>query len=85
MVRSVLKALPAGLLSDEFETPADIVEAIRADEDACRHFKKFPERYKRIRIGFIEGARNRPVEFKKEVNSLYQDVKKEQAIRVRRS
>ena len=68
VVQAVLKGLPAELLSDKFEVPADIIESIRADREAWRNFKKFPERYKRIRIGFIEGARNRHAEFRKRLN-----------------
>lgn len=68
VVQAVLKTLPADLLSDKFEIPADIIESIRTDKEAWRNFKKFPERYKRIRIGFIEGARNRPLEFRKRLS-----------------
>ena len=43
----------------------DIRQAIKANKTAWKNFQKFSEAYKRIRIGFIEGARNRPEEFKK--------------------
>ncbi len=46
----------------------DILQAIKADEDAWANFRKFPPSYKRIRIGFIEGARHRPAEFRKRLN-----------------
>ena len=34
VIRSVLKSLPTGLLSDEFEMPEDIIESIKADREA---------------------------------------------------
>lgn len=48
-----------------FEIPEDILEAIKANEEAWKHFQKFSDAYKRIRVGFIEGARKRPEEFNK--------------------
>jgi len=41
------------------------LKAIKADKEAWKHFQKFSAAYKRIRIGFIDGARNRPEEFQK--------------------
>ena len=55
-----------GDLSEEkFEIPDDILQEIKANKEAWKHFQTFSDTYKRIRIGFIEGARNRPTEFKK--------------------
>jgi uncharacterized protein YdeI (YjbR/CyaY-like superfamily) len=51
--------------AEKFEIPEDILEAIKANERAWKHFQTFSDAYKRIRIGFIEGARKRPEEFKK--------------------
>ncbi len=53
------------LSEDRMEIPADILEAIKASPDAWKNFQKFSEPYKRIRIGFIVGARKRPAEFQK--------------------
>jgi uncharacterized protein YdeI (YjbR/CyaY-like superfamily) len=54
-----------GLRLKEFEMPEDIVDALKADPIVWNNFRKFPDHYKTIRIGFIEGARKRPVEFNK--------------------
>jgi len=53
------------ILSEEFVVPSDILKAIKANKQAWKNFQKFSASYKRIRIAFIEGARNRPEEFKK--------------------
>lgn len=50
---------------ENFEIPEDILKAIQANKQAWGNFQGFSEAYKRIRIGFIEGARKRPEEFKK--------------------
>ncbi len=66
--RKVIKAVreTLGDLSEEkFEIPKDILNAIKANETAWKHFQKFSAAYKRIRIGFIDGARKRPEEFNK--------------------
>lgn len=59
-----LDPLPAVRL----KIPDDIMQAIKANEKAWANFRKLPPAYKRIRIGFIEGARNRPAEFQKRLD-----------------
>ncbi len=54
-----------GLLKEGVEIPGDILRAIRENRQAWANFQKFSDAYKRIRIGFIEGARDRPMEFEK--------------------
>jgi uncharacterized protein YdeI (YjbR/CyaY-like superfamily) len=56
------------LLEREFIFPPDILDAIRADDQAWENYQKFSEPYKRIRVAFIDGARKRPAEFKKRLN-----------------
>jgi uncharacterized protein YdeI (YjbR/CyaY-like superfamily) len=53
------------LEEEKFVIPEDILAEIKASKQAWKHFQKFSDAYKRIRIGFIDGARNRPAEFKK--------------------
>jgi uncharacterized protein YdeI (YjbR/CyaY-like superfamily) len=50
---------------NKFEIPDDILVQLKADPVIWRNFRKFPEHYKMIRIGWINGARKRPNEFKK--------------------
>ncbi len=40
--------------------PHDIMRALRQHNGTWKNFLKFPESYKRIRIGWITGARKRP-------------------------
>ena len=43
----------------------DILKSLKKDKKTWENFQKFSESYKRIRIGWIEGARTRPELFKK--------------------
>ena len=43
----------------------DILRLLKEDKTTWENFQKFPESYKRIRIGWVEGARTRPELFKK--------------------
>jgi uncharacterized protein YdeI (YjbR/CyaY-like superfamily) len=52
-------------LEEEFEIPADILEVLKSDVQVWENFQQFPESYKRIRVGWIDGARHRPEEFEK--------------------
>ncbi len=66
---SVEKAVQ-DILKEDFVFPADILEAIRKDEAAWKNFRGFSDAYKRIRIAYIDGARKRPDEFKKRLESF---------------
>lgn len=48
-----------------FHIPSDILATIKADPAVWNNFRNFSPSYKRIRIAFIDGARNRPAEFQK--------------------
>lgn len=63
----VLEAIK-NVMAAEFTFPPDIMVAIKADKEAWQNFQAFPDQYKRIRIAFIEGARQHPEEFQKRLN-----------------
>ena len=67
VMKDVLATL-SDISSEQFEIPKDILEAIKDNKVAWKNFKKLSETYKRIRIAFIDGARNRPKEFQKRLN-----------------
>jgi uncharacterized protein YdeI (YjbR/CyaY-like superfamily) len=49
----------------DVQLPEDILEQLKQDPQVWKNFQAFPESYKRIRIGWIDGARKRPDEFEK--------------------
>jgi len=57
-------------LKPEFVFPSDILRAIKENEKAWHNFQDFSSAYQRIRIAYIDGARNRPDEFKKRLNNF---------------
>jgi len=56
------------LAEEQFEIPPDILESIKANPVAWKNFQGFSPGYIRIRIAFIDGARDRPREFTKRLN-----------------
>jgi uncharacterized protein YdeI (YjbR/CyaY-like superfamily) len=48
-----------------FVFPKDILDAVRKDPAAWKHYRKFPLTYRRIRIGWIDNSRSRPEFFRK--------------------
>jgi len=52
-------AVAHGVLDEAYAVPADVEAALRLDDEVWRNFEAFPESYKRIRVGWIEGSRNR--------------------------
>lgn len=65
IAQEVLATLGDVLDEEAFEIPADIIEAIKSSKEAWTNFQGFSPAYIRIRIAFIDGARNRPQEFQK--------------------
>jgi uncharacterized protein YdeI (YjbR/CyaY-like superfamily) len=63
-----IKALAGKALKETFVFPPDIVQAIKADGTAWKNYLGFSPAYRRIRVAFIEGSRNRPQEFKKRLS-----------------
>lgn len=64
------------LAEEEFEIPTDILEAIKASKEAWKSFQGFSQSYIRIRIAFIDAARNRPQVFEKRLRYFIQMAEK---------
>ncbi|AIZ56746.1 hypothetical protein Mpt1_c08700 [Candidatus Methanoplasma termitum] len=58
------------ILDEQFVYPDDIIDVIKKDGTAWTNFQKFSDPYKRIRIAFIDAARDRPDEFTKRLNNF---------------
>ena len=56
------------LVLKRFNIPEDILNELKADPVTWKNFKQFPESYKRIRTGWIDGSRHRPAEFTKRLH-----------------
>ena len=64
VVDEVLATL-GNLVEEQFEIPPDILKAIKSNKEAWKNFQAFSQPYIRIRVAFIDAARNRPQEFTK--------------------
>jgi uncharacterized protein YdeI (YjbR/CyaY-like superfamily) len=58
------------VLKTDFVFPPDILKAVKENKKAWEHYQNFSPAYQRIRIAYIDGARNRPGEFKKRLNNF---------------
>ena len=59
-----------GNLDTPFVLPPDIEAALKADDETWRNYEAFPESYRRIRVGFVDGSRNRPEMFQRRLSYL---------------
>jgi len=65
-----VKTAVAPILAKKFIFPPDIMAKIKYNKSAWENFNKFSPAYQRIRVGYVEGARLRPEEFKKRLDHL---------------
>ncbi len=70
MIHHTLKNQVKTVLSEKFQFPADILKEIKKDKVAWTYFQSMPDPYKRIRIAYIDSARNRPEEFQKRLKNF---------------
>jgi len=70
MIHLVVRPTILHLIQAPYEFPADILEVIRSDPRAWENYQAFPDAYKRIRVAYIDGARNRPVEFSRRLENF---------------
>ena len=63
-----------------FVFPPDILELLRQDETLWENYSRLSEPYRRIRIAYIEAARDRPEEFQKRLNSFIEKTRRNKLI-----
>ena len=76
-VRAKVKSL---LVEKPLVIPPDILAALKADRETWKNFGAFSDSYKRIRIGYIQGAHDRPDEFAKRLSNFLKVTKKNRLI-----
>lgn len=68
------------IAAKNFLFPEDIIDEIKKNEKVWKNFQKFSDVYKRIRISYIEDARNRPEEFRKRLHNFLTKTEKNSII-----
>ena len=80
MLHPSIRAQVASLIEEEFVFPEDILCALRQDEEVWKNYLAFSEPYKRIRIAYIDAARNRKEEFEKRLANFMRKTKENKMI-----
>ena len=81
MIHPSLELIVKHTINDKFLPPSDIIETIKKDRTAWENYQMFSDSYKRIRIAYIDSARNRPDEFKKRLSSFIDKTRKNKLIK----
>ena len=68
------------VIRSPFLFPADILDALRQDETVWENYQRFSEPYRRIRVAYIDAARNRPEEFRKRLHSFMEKTRQNKMI-----
>lgn len=68
------------VLSVPFVFPDDIIGRLKEDKEVWENYLAFPDGYKRIRVGYIAAARNRPLEFEKRLTHFISVTKENKTI-----
>ena len=74
MTNDGLKVLPD--LDEEFEVDKDILKLLKKDKETWNNYKKFPELYKRVRIGNIQREKKKSEAYNKALKHFLEETKK---------
>ncbi len=80
MLHSSIRESVLPIIEAPYEFPQDIINAIKAEEEAWDNYQRFPDEYKRIRIAYIDSARKRPLEFERRLASFINMTKKNKLV-----
>lgn len=58
------------LIECDYAFPEDILERLRIDDTVWSNYLSFSESYRRIRVAYIDAARDRPEEFEKRLDNF---------------
>jgi uncharacterized protein YdeI (YjbR/CyaY-like superfamily) len=70
VIAEVLEKVRPLLAEKPLKIAPDITAALKADRETWRNFRAFSDPYRRIRLGYVEGARDRPAEFAKRLRNF---------------
>ncbi|KAG4103872.1 hypothetical protein H8356DRAFT_1641868 [Neocallimastix lanati (nom. inval.)] len=76
MIHPKIRESVVDIMKKEYKFPKDILDEIKADEEAWKHYQNFSDSYKRIRISYIDAARKYPDKFNKRLASFINKTKK---------
>jgi len=81
MIHSSILKKAEEIASEKFVFPTDITRLLRKNKVVWKNYNKFSDSYKRIRIAYIESARNRPEDFEKRLSNFIEKTKNNKLIK----
>ncbi|MBK8503152.1 MAG: YdeI/OmpD-associated family protein [Saprospiraceae bacterium] len=81
MLLPSIKISVSEILMNQFVFPPDIIQQLKENQKIWKIYQSFSDGYKRIRIAYIDSARNRPDEFEKRLNYFLEMTGKNKLIR----
>lgn len=69
------------VVADKFEFPEDILTELKKDKTTWENYQKLSASYTRIRVAYIESARNRPAEFRKRLDHFMSKTRENKLIK----
>lgn len=81
LIHPKVRALVLPIIQAPYVFPKDILDVIQGESVAFANYQKLPETYKRIRIAYIDGARNRPLEFRKRLEHFIRKTRENKLIK----
>ncbi len=75
MLHPNIRASVKGLIQREFIFPSDILDKLKKDPIVWKNYQAFSDPYKRIRIAYIDDARDRIEEFNKRLKNFIKKTK----------
>jgi len=70
MIHPKVRESVLSLITTPYEFPGDIMAEIQKDKVVYENYCRFSPSYRRIRVAYIDAARQRPDEFQKRLNSF---------------
>ena len=70
MIHPSIREQVEPLLNEKYVFPKDIIRKLKKDETVWQNFQSLSDSYKRIRVDYIDAARDRPEEFNKRLNNF---------------
>lgn len=69
------------VIHEKFIFPEEIINRLKEDKTVWKNYQNMPETYKRIRIAYIEAAKDRPEEYVKRLNNFIEKTRANKLIK----
>lgn len=80
MIHPKVRESVAGIIREPYVFPEDILDTLRQDETVWRNYNTFSEPYRRIRVAYIDAARERPDEFRRRLANFVKNTRNNRLI-----